>query len=57
MEVRPLAVLVAEQVATHTPEEEVMKLAKNHMNLINGTGEKRKEDKGKDATPPTPTQT
>ena len=57
MEVRPLAVLVAEQVATHTPEEEVMKLAKNHVNLINSTGEKRKEDKGKDATLPTPTQT
>ena len=38
------------------PEEEVMKLTQDHVDLTNSTGIKRKEYKGKDATLPTPTQ-
>ena len=39
------------------PEEEVMKLAQDHMDLTSNTGIKRKKNKGKGETTPTPTQT
>ena len=57
MEVRPLVVLSTETVATHMPEEEVTKLAQNHVDHINSTQQKRKKNKGKHAMSPTPTQT
>ena len=52
-----MAVLVARQVTSHTPEDEVMKLAPHHAELMNSTGIKRKKDKGMGARLPTPTQT
>ena len=47
MEVRSLTVLAAEQVAAHIPEEDILKLAPLHVNLIRVTGIKWKEKKGK----------
>ena len=57
MKVRPLAVLAAEQVATHMPEDKVTKPAQDHVDLINIAGIKQKKNKGKRAMPPTLTQT
>ena len=56
MEIRSLAVLAAEQAATHIPEEEILKLAPLHVNLICVTGIKRKENKGTGELSPTPAQ-
>ena len=52
-----MAVLVARQVTSHTPEDEVMKLAPHHAELMNSTGIKRKKNRGKGETTPTQTQT
>ena len=57
MEVRPLSVLTTEQVAAHMTEDEVMQLAQDHVDLINITGIKWKENKRKGVTLSTPIQT
>ena len=43
-------------MATHISEEDILKLAPLHVNLIHDTGIKRKEDKGKIEWSPTPAQ-
>ena len=57
-EVRSLAVLAAEQVAAHMSEEDVLKLAPLHVNLICSTRMKwKQQDRGKGEWSPTPAQT
>ena len=56
MEIRSLAVLAAEQVAAHISEEDILKLAPLHVNLIRGMRIKRKKDKGKGKWSPTAAQ-
>ena len=46
IEIRSLAVLADKQVTTHISEEDVLKLAPLHVNLIHGTRMKRKNNKG-----------
>ena len=57
IEVPSLEVLTAKQVAAHISEEDILKLAPLHVNLIRMAGTKRKQDKGKGEWSPTPTQT
>ena len=56
IEVPSLVVLAAKQVAAHTLDQENLKLAPLHANLIHGMGIKREREKGKSEWSPTPVQ-
>ena len=56
IEVPSLVVLAAKQVAAHILDQENLKLAPLHANLIHGMGIKREKEKGKSEWSPTPVQ-